>query len=55
MAGFWVFDPDVVATGIFEPFAASFPVSSAGNMRGEVVGGAADYKDELLGVDFKGD
>ena len=55
MTGFWVLDPDVVATGIFEPFGASFPVSSPDNVRGEVVGGTADYKDELFRVDLKGD
>ena len=55
MTGFWVLDPDVVSVGIFEPFAACFLVGSPGDMRWEVVGGAADYKDKLLGVDFKGD
>ena len=48
MTGFWVFDSDVVTAGIFKPFAASFPMGSPSNVRGEVVEGAADYKDELF-------
>ena len=55
MASFQVFNLDVVATGVLEAFAASFPVSTPFDVWGEVIGGATDYKGELLRVDFKGD
>ena len=48
MTSFWVFDPDVVTAGIFKPFAASFPMGSPGDVRGEVVEGVVDYKDKLF-------
>ena len=48
MTSLQVLDPDVVTMGIFKPFAACLPMGSPGDMRGEVVEGAADYKDELL-------
>ena len=55
MSGLRVLDPDVVSAGIFKPFAACLPVGSPGDVRGEVVEGAADYKGELFRVEFKGD
>jgi hypothetical protein len=54
VASLWVFDPDVVPSGILVTFAAGFPVSAASDMRWEVVEGSSDDKSELFRVNFKG-
>jgi hypothetical protein len=54
VAGLWVFDPNIVPSGILKAFATVFPVSGAGDVRWEVIVGSSDNKGELLGVNFKG-
>jgi hypothetical protein len=44
----WVFDPDVIPSGILVTFATGFPVSMAGNVRWEVVEGSSDDKSKLF-------
>jgi hypothetical protein len=53
MAGLWVFDPNIIPSGILKAFATVFPVSTASDVRWEVIVGSSDNKDELLRVDFK--
>jgi hypothetical protein len=54
MASLWVFDPNIIPSGILKAFATVFPVSAAGDVRWKVIVGLLDDKGELLGVDFKG-
>ena len=42
MASLGIFNLDIISLGIFEAFAACFPVGSPFDMRGEVIEGMAD-------------